>query len=139
MINSDRIEYINNNLSAFDFSVLQNLNSLLRHMQDTGITRLDFFDWINHKVEEIRISNEKDMEEMLNSPDGGFYLKCPLCGRMMVLNLVNSNSGDVVGGGYSSQASCHDRVDCGFEIFLKIPIEKISQDIIDEEFKKIGE
>jgi hypothetical protein len=122
-----REEFINSHLGAFNFALLQDLNTLLMHLKVGKIKKREFRQYMSRSISE-RGANLKPeqiavVERITGAP------RCPKCNANLLMYDVNSKPCNQVGGEYKTQIMCSGMMACNFERFSKKSIQEIYNEL----------
>ncbi len=113
-ISQKRIKELNRIFAAFTFSKLQDLNSLICHMEQQKVSKKEFKKFLVAKqdrdLKKVREASIRPYPNQIKS-------ECPKCSMPLHLFTVNSKSCEMVGGKWKTQLICEDWENCGYERF----------------------
>jgi len=116
MLSNEKIKIISNSLEAFDFGRIQELYSMIVHLETFDFTIDEFKEWVNHRIKNL-IVEEKELKEKYVD------IICPECNEYMQVFSVNDGDREIIEGNYKSQLMCPDWENCGYEEFSEKSIE----------------
>lgn len=109
-----REDYIDDNLGAFSFALLQDLRTLLTHLSKIGVGEDEFKEFVLNKINKSKnrpMSKSERERADRNKP------RCPKCNSVLSIKNVNTQPCNQVGGKYKTQIFCPDVRACGFQKF----------------------
>ncbi len=129
-MNENRVNEINNALTVFGFSTLQETVFVLNTLISKGIEIEEFKEYVSIKQKNIENDLKKQNEEFMKQQNKWMAKgeKCPECQTLMMLYRVNTTTRDQVGGDYKSQWFCPT---CYYDRYSNVPFEVVYNSIMN--------
>lgn len=113
-LSQKRLKELNGIFAAFTFTRLQELNSMILHMEKQKVSKKEFKKFL---VDKQGLDLKKAREASKKSYPNQIKSECPKCSMPLHLFTVNSTSCEMVGGRWKTQLICEDWENCGYEQF----------------------
>ena len=107
-----RFKEISDKLMVFGPKLVQELLTLLNHIQFSEISLGAFKSWVHYQQTEGGFAYRH-----ANGPDQASEYKCPNCGSILALIDVNNTNCTQVGGEVMSLFTCESSIECGYELY----------------------